>query len=336
MKDQVMMRFGVCGCGAFAEKAFLPILANVDQAKATAVFDAKDKNRQKQLQTQFNIPRGCDSFESLIEGDDIDVVYIATPNVFHKELVISAARASKHILCEKPLGMNTNQCREMVDQCRQHNVKLGVDFCYPFGDAQRKVKELIKQGAIGKISFIHFSWSFLADVTNNWHGDAKISGGGPLMDVAPHIIDLARFYFEDDIESVSAYVRPEKTDAEIEMDAAAVLEFSQGARATIETSFVRQNKHNYTIVGTKGELHAVGTMAWQGTKGRVVLRTGLQETDISFGEIHGLQRMLGLFCQAIPQDQPLPVDGRAGLYAQAAIDAIYESGRTGKRQAVSV
>ena len=115
-----------------------------------------------------------------------------------------------------------------------------------------------------------------------------------------------------------------------------MLEFSQGARATSETSFVRQNKHNYTIIGTKGELHAVGTMARQGAKGRVVLRSGLQETSIFFGEIHGLQRMLGLFCQAIQKDQPLPVDGWAGLYAQATIDAIYESGRTGKRQTATV
>ena len=331
-----MIRFGVCGCGAFTEKAFLPNLANVEQAKATAIFDAKDKYRQEQLQTQFNIPHGFDSFESLIEADDIDAIYIATPNIFHKELVISASRAGKHVLCEKPLGLNADQCREMVDQCHQNNVKLGVDFCYPFGDAQRKVKELIRQGAIGEISFIHFSWSFIADVEDNWRGDPKISGGGPLMDLAPHIIDLARFYFEDDIESVLACVQPEKTNARIETDVVAVLEFSQGVRATMETSFVRQNKHNYTIAGTKGELHAVGTMTWQGPKGRVVLRSGLQETNIPFGETHGLQRMLELFCQAIRQDQPLPVDGRAGLYAQAVIDAIYESGRTGNRETVTV
>jgi len=328
-----MVQFGICGCGGFAEKAVLPMLRKVNGAEVTALFGGSNQERLQKLGKEFGVSRICDTFDDLVGTDDVDAVYISSPNVFHKEQTIAAARAGKHVLCEKPMAMNATECREMVDVCRQQGVKLTVDFCYPFGSAQQRVKELIDEGAIGEVSYLYLSWNIAGygdNETLGWRGDPKKSGGGPLMDLGTHMVDLACFFLNDTVESVMAYVRPARSDTEIEIDALAMFEFSRGARASLDTSFVRGNKHNYTVVGTAGQIHALGTMGWR-PEGKITLRRGLEEQDVPFDKIHGFGTLCRLFCQAVEQDQTAPAPGEAGLHVQAVIDAIYLSSQTGKR-----
>ena len=326
-----MIRFGMCGCGGFVEKAILPMMQDVENAKAVAAFDV-DKERLDKICKEFNISQACSTFEDLLKADEVDVIYVASPNVFHKEHTILAAKSGKHVFCQKPMGMNAAECREMIKACRKKGVKLGIGFCYPFGGAQQRTKELIKEGAIGQVSYLHLSFNLggYNPKTAGWRCDPKLSGGGPLMDLSPHLINLACFFLDDKVESVMAYVRPEKTEKEIETDVLALLEFSGGARVCIDNSFVRRNKHNYTVVGTNGEIHAVGTMAWR-AGGKVVLRAGGKEQDISFSDIEHIEKEIRLYCNAVERNEEPPVPGEAGLHAQAVIDAIYESGRTGRR-----
>ncbi len=326
-----MIRFGMCGCGSFIERAVLPMMQDVENAKAVAAFDV-DKGRLGKICKEFDIGQACNTFQELLNIDEVDVIYIASPNVFHKEYTVLAAQAGKHVFCQKPMGMNADQCREMIEICHSKEVKLGIGFCYPFGGAQQRVKELIEEGVIGQVSYLYISFN-LGDYnpdTVGWRCDPKLSGGGPLMDLAPHLINLACFFLNDKVESVMAYVRPEKTETQIETDVTAMLEFSAGVRACVDTSFVRGNTHNYTIVGTKGELHAAGTMAWR-TGGEMTLQSKGQERNVSFSNIEHIEQEIRLYCRAIEENEDPPVPGEAGLHAQAVIDAIYESGCTGRR-----
>jgi len=309
------------------------MIKKTPNAEIAAVFDA-DSERTRMIAAKFDVARTCTSFEDLVGGDDIDVVYIAAPNVFHMEQTIAAAKAGKHILCEKPLGMNAEQCRQMVEVCRKQGVKLAVDFWAPFAPAQQRVMELIQEGVIGKVSFIYLSMNVggYGDLDAiGWRADPKMAGGGPLMDLAVNVIYLACFFLDDKVESVMARVRPQKTETLIETDVLALLEFSRGARVAMDTSYVRGNRHNYTIVGDKGQIHVTGTMGWT-AGGRIMLRRGIEMEDelVSFEKGHGFERFCTLFCQAVEENKDAPVPGRAGLHVQAVIDAIYESGQTGK------
>ena len=330
-----MIHFGMCGCGGFIERAVLPMMQDVENAKAIAAFDV-DRGRLDKVCKEFDISQACNTFQELLNAEGVDVIYVASPNVFHKEHTILAAEAGKHVFCQKPMGMNAAECREMIEACRSKGVKLGIGFCYPFGGAQQRAKELIKEGAIGQVSYLHLSFNLggYNPDTVGWRCDPKLSGGGPMMDLAPHLINLACFFLDDKVESVMAYVRPEKTETEIETDVTALLEFSGGARACVDTSFVRGNKHNYTIVGTEGEIHAAGTMAWR-SGGEVILQAEGQEQNISFSNIEHIEQEVRLYCRAVERNEDPPVSGEAGLHAQAVIDAIYESGSTGKRCAVT-
>jgi len=332
-----MVRFGICGCGGFVEKAVLPAMANVNNAEVLAVFDS-NKETLERVCGKFGIHNKCYSFEEMLEIKDIDVIYIASPNVFHKEQAIAAAKARKHVFCQKPMAMNAAECIEMIKACRENNVKMGIGFCYRFQGAQELAREFVQNRVIGDVTYIYMSFNLAGynPKTVGWRCNPHMSGGGPLMDIAPHLIDLAVYLLDDRVESVMAIVRPEKTEDEIELDAQVLLQFSNGAVVSIDVSFVRGNIHNYTIVGDRGEIHAWGTMCWNNKnpdigKGRMIVKKGFESKDIKFETEEHIEKEIRLYCNAIENYETTPVSGEAGLHVQKVIDAIYESGRAGKK-----
>ena len=326
-----MIRLGICGCGGFVEKGILPLVKDVDNVELVGLFDSQAQ-RTRQVAQEFAIPMVFADYKEFVGCDEIDAVYIATPNCYHKDQTIAAANAGKHVLCEKPMGLDAAQCREMLEACRQNQTRLAVGFCYPLGGAQQKVKQLIDEERIGTISYIHMSFNLASYTPENvgWRCDPKISGGGPLMDLAPHLVHLGCFFLDDTAESVMAYVRPQKTESQVETDVDAIIEFSRSNRVAIDTSFVRGNSHNYTVVGAKGEIHAVGTMGWR-AGGTLTLREEAGEQAVSFGSAEPIAEEFRLFSAAVEGDERLPAPGEIGLHVQTVIDAIYESARTGKR-----
>ena len=332
----MVIRFGMCGCGRFVRDAVLPNMRNVDLAAPAAALSAH-RERAEKVCAEFDIPLCCATLDELLAAD-VDAIYISTPNVFHREQTLAAAAAGKHVFCQKPLGMDAPECRQMIDACRQEGVKLGVGFCYPFQGAQQRARELIKEGAIGDVTSFHMSMN-IAEFSDpevvGWRADPQISGGGPLMDFVPHMVDMARFFLEDEVESVMGYVRPEKTATQVETDVLAMVQFRGGARASVDASFVRGNGLNYTLVGTKGELRAAGTLGWW-SGGRLILRVGEKEENVPFPAGEHVEEELRQYCQAVLNDEDPPVPGEAGLRAQEVIDAVYESGRSGRRVPVRV
>ena len=326
-----MIRFGICGCGGFMERGVLPLVTKVDGVKVTAAFD-QDAARMNKVGDQFGISRRYGSAEELIQSPEIDIVYIASPNAFHKDQTLAAAKAGKHVFCQKPMGINAGECRQMVDACRAGGVKLGIGFCYPFAGAQQKAREMIRQGAIGKVSYYSISYSLggYNKDTVGWRCDPKLSGGGPLMDIAPHLVNLGCFLLDDKVQSVMSYVRPDLTAKDIELDAVALFEFTGGARGLIDTSFVRSHMHTYSIIGTGGSIRAVGTMCWR-ISGSLFLEADGKTRDVPFDMTEGIEEEIRQFVQAIEQNREVPMPGQAGLHAQAVIDAIYKSARSGKR-----
>ena len=336
MKGQKkMIRFAMCGTGGFIEKAVLPMMQKTGNAEAIAAFDV-DRERVERVSRDFGIERTCSSFEELLSVPGLDAVYIASPNALHKDQAIAAASSGKHVFCQKPLGITAADCQEMITACKDNGVKLGVGFCYRFSGSQIRTKELMEEGAIGEVSHLHFSFNLgcYTPETVGWRCDARLSGGGPLMDVAPHIIDLAYFLTDKRVESVMAYVSPERSDTEIETDAQVLLQCEDGVKVSIDTSFVRINVPYHTVIGSKGHIHSVGTMPWltNGTMpGTLTMQIYGEDQPVAFSTDEHIEQEIRLYCEAIEKDEEPPVSGEAGLYTQSVIEAIYESGRTGSR-----
>lgn len=337
-----MLGFGMCGCGGYIERAALPMIEVIPEAQAVAAYDVS-ADRVNLCADKFEIPNRCFTFEDLLRIKEVDIVYVATPNALHKPQTIAAAEAGKHVFSQKPLGLNVQECREMIASCKANGVKLGVGFCNRFHGAQQKAVNMVREGVLGDVTYMHSSFNLFGYTveTANWRCDPKLAGGGPLMDLSPHIVDWAAYVFDDVPVSAMAYVRPKPTDTQVEMDVAAIVEFKKGARLAIDTSFnTRLDVPTYQIVGSKGKLSGAGTMVWLtgGEQiGELTWAPGwdpVQKLEFSGQEHIGIE--MSLFCQAIMNNTQPPVPGEAGLIAQAAIDAIYESGRTSKRVEITI
>ncbi len=330
-----MIRFGICGTGAFVAAAVLPSMSRLEGVEVSAVCDP-DPEARKRASELFGVELLYTDIDAMLAGVDIDAVYVGSPNACHLDHVSKAAQAGKHVLCQKPLGLTAAECRRMIDICEANKVNLGVGFCNRFSNAQKRAKKLIVDGVLGKINYIDMSMSayFPPNARSSWRFDRALSGGGPLMDLAPHIIDLAHFLLDDEVESVQAYVTPDVTEHRVEDGAVATMLFKNGIQGTLETSFSRIRPYSYTICGDKGTLRAVGTMAWLtgGEKiGSIELRTLDGIVDVGYEGNEHIEEEISAFCLAIENTRRAPVSGEDGLRAQAVIDAIYESSRTGRR-----
>ena len=332
-----MLGFGMCGCGGFVEKGVLPAMETADNAQAVALFDVS-ADRLKQIGDQFGIGRRFEKYEDLLACDEVNVVYIASPNVFHKDQVIAAAQAGKHIFCQKPMGMNAQECREMLAAVEIAGVKMGLGFCFRYAGAQEKAKELLDSGEIGHPVTFHMSFNFhgYTPETVGWRCDAKLAGGGAIMDLAPHMVDLACFFLDTTVESVMAYVNPEKTRTEIETDALIILWMANGTSALLDTSFnLRGDGAYYRIVGSRGELQRTGIDAWRinGKTGAplTIVKSGKESRQVDYVIHEYIEKELVAFCGAVESGGEPPVSGRYGCEIQAVIDAVFESGKTGRR-----
>ncbi len=326
-----MIRLRLCGCGTFVRRGVMPQLRKIETIEIAGVYDA-NANSSKDFANTFNISRIYSTYDEMLNDKSVDAVYICIPNVFHKDHAIQAADAGKHIFCEKPMAMNAGECRQMVEAVEKNNVKFAIGFCYPLAGPQQKAKQLIDDGAIDEISHIHISFNLggYNKETAGWRCDPKFSGGGPLMDLAPHLIHLACFFYDDKVKSVMAYVNPKKSETEIEMDARILLEFSNNKIATIDTSFIRGNMHHYDIVGKKGLIHAFETMCWQ-VGGTMQIEKDFKRSPVEFEPIEGIEREFRIFTNAIETDRQPFATAYDGLHIQSVIDAIYESDKTASR-----
>lgn len=319
------------------EKAVLPMMKESNTAEPYAAFDP-DAGTLDRVCSAFEIKRKCTSLEEMLEADGIDAVYIASPNVYHKAHTVAAAKAGKHVFCQKPMAMNSAECEEMIAVCKENGVRIGIGFCYRFQGAQETVKKAIDEGSLGTVSYIHMSFgvSGYSPESVGWRCDPAKSGGGPLMDIAPHLFDLANHFLDDRAVSVIAFISPQKDDRIIETDAHVLLEYSKGAHVCVDTSFIRGSLHNYTVIGDKGMMRAVGTMCWNNRlevpgKGRLILEKNWMEENVGFGGHEHIRKEIELFCEALSSGTDVPVPGEAGLECQKIIDAAYRSAGSGSR-----
>ncbi|MFH0965850.1 MAG: Gfo/Idh/MocA family oxidoreductase [Planctomycetota bacterium] len=326
-------RWGLCGCGGFVTTKVIPLLKEIEGARIVKAYDPLPATREK-VKSAFGLTT-VDSYDAVLDDASIECVYIASPNYLHAPQTIAAAEKGKHVFCQKPMARTADEARPMVDACRKAGVQLGVGFCYRFAGGPEKMKELMREGAIGKPTLVtvEFHLGYTKDSSSTavaWRCDPKLSGGGPLMDLAPHLVDMARFLMDDEFTSVFSHVDPMKTDTDVEEDTISLLRFSKGARAVIDCTFnARNHGHRIIVNGAKGRLETIRSMCWG--PGGILFRSDQAEREmIPIGMHEHIKKEMVLFMDAVRQGKDVPVSGRDGLITNIVIDAIYKSGATGK------
>ena len=246
------LKWGVAGCGRFAEQTFLPTIKLLRKSVVTSLYSS-NLNRAKSLADKFGIEKHFNNYDEFLKSD-INAVYISSANSNHYQQVIAAAKAGKHILCEKPLAMTSPEAEEMVKTCEQNNVQLSINYVYRFHPLIIKSKEMIANQMLGKIVSMNLNFNIDAPPGSNFRFTKSQSGGGALRDLGTHMIDLMR-YFGGEIVSITGVLDNIIYKSEVEDFSCAIVKFENGGYGFFNVSFNNKKSFNrIEILGHKGAI----------------------------------------------------------------------------------
>ena len=338
------IKWGVIGSGGIARRRTIP--EGIIYAKNAVLSSVYDLNSEvnRAVAKEFNTT-AAQSVEDLIRTD-IDAVYIASPANMHMVHALACAAGKKHILCEKPLGMTVGEAEKMIEACKQNGVLLGTALMMRFLSQHQAAMKLITEGKLGKPVFARAQLScWYPPVENAWRQDPKTGGGGSLMDMGSHCIDLLEMFFGK-IESVSCFINNNVHIYKSEDSAIVSLFFENGALGSIDTYFCipdNSSKNVLELYGSKGSILAKGTIG-QGSSGqmRVFLDTEIADYNAqqARNEEDGIEldpEPVNTYCAEIEEFSNAILEKREpsnnhmlGLRNQIVLSACYESARTGK------
>ena len=187
------VRWGVIGAGGIAERRTIPGMMQCENAELVAVMEI-DPDRAEACRAKWGCKKAYTSEADLLADPEIDAVYIASPVVFHAKQAMAAADAGKHILMEKPIAMSSEEGQKVVDYCESKGVKLAAGLMMRFGAYVQAMKKAVAEGKIGKpvSGFAQFT-CWYPDTPGAWRQSKKIAGGGAMMDMGVHCIDLLQY-----------------------------------------------------------------------------------------------------------------------------------------------
>ena len=214
------LKWGVAGCGNFLENTFLPTFQNLKKSKLVSVYSSNEQ-RAEFIKHKFNAENSFYNYQEFLSSD-IEAVYISSKNSDHYQQVMDAANAGKHILCEKPLSITSEQAQEMVEVCKKNNVILTINYVMRYHPIIKKTKEFIDGKLLGKIVSISAKYNFDYQPNDNFRFNMDESGGGALRDLGTHMIDLLR-YLGGEISSISGSVDNVIYDSKVDDFAAALI-----------------------------------------------------------------------------------------------------------------
>jgi 1,5-anhydro-D-fructose reductase (1,5-anhydro-D-mannitol-forming) len=270
------------------------------------------------------------SLEATLADPEVDIVYVASPNGLHREHVVAAAEAGKHVLCEKPMANDAGDCLAMIAACARAGVQLGIGFQYRQHPAHRWVREFVARDGLGRPVFADSAVHVPQLTTPDWYGDPSMAGGGVLPMAGVHRLDLLRFILGAEVAEVSALFGTR--DARPYEDvAAALLRLENGAVATVrfalDASFPGDG---VTVSGERGWANAARTTSqWWGTDGGELSWSGDDSTGAESFPMQDLYAsQVTSFMAAIDGHGRFEADGVDGLRAAEVTTALRASAAT--------
>jgi len=246
------LKWGIAGCGYYAEHTFIPALTYLRRSSLHSLYSHSLK-RSKELAKKSAAVAAFDNYDEFLKSD-INSVYISSVNADHYEQVIKAAEAGKHILCEKPLAINSQQAEEMVNACKANNVLLAVNYVHRFHPLVVKAKHILKNQLLGKLVTINLSFNVDFPPGSNFRFNKKLSGGGALRDLGTHMIDLLRFY-GGEIDDINGYMDNLVYKSEVDDFTAGLVKFKDSGYGYFNVSFNNKKAFNrIEILGHKGSI----------------------------------------------------------------------------------
>ena len=322
------IRYAVVGLGHIAQAAVLPAFEHARKNSRLVALVSSDEEKRRKLAKKY----GCEAFsvddlDTCLDLPDVDAVYITEPNDKHADFAVRCAREGVHVLCEKPLAISEEECRRMIDACRDAGVKLMTAYRLHFEPSNLEVIRLVEQGRIGEPRF--FSSTFAYQVKPGNIRTSAERGGGAIWDLGVYCVNAARYLFRADPIEIFAMRADRPSDprfAEVHEGMSVLLKFPGDRLAQLTVSFGSFEQDQYRIVGTKGEIVLDQGYEYSGPR-TMTLRTGSAEHHRKFRPADQFAPELVAFSKAVLQDGEVEPDGEEGLRDVRIIVAALKSAR---------
>ena len=328
------MKWGVLGSARIARRCVIPALNRARNGELWRLA-CRSEERVQSITREHEIPMACSGYEELLSNPHIDAVYIPLPNHLHSEWTLRAIRAGKHVLCEKPLALNADEARVMVQAAGDKGVFLMEAFMYRFHPRSRRIKSLVDQGAIGDPRVIRTAFCFRHPDPTDTRFRLEM-GGGALLDVGCYGVSLARWIFGAEPEFVQAVA--EYGESGVDLTTIGLLSFPRGRMAVVEASFTSALQQTFSILGTQGaiELPHDAFIPWE--KDAFFRLRGVDEEEGRAEIIPGVdeyQLMVEHFADAVLGNGSLDFSPEESVKNMRVLDALAQAAREGKQVVVA-
>lgn len=324
------LRWGVLGPGGIAG-AFVRGVADAPDCSVTAVA-SRDTGRARAFAAEHGVPHWYGSYRQMLSDPDVDAVYIALPNSLHAQWSIAAARAGRHVLCEKPLAVDRAAAEVMADVARRHGVLLAEGFMYRFHPRTRRLVELLRNGAVGPVRLVRSSFGIAVTDTRASRLDPEL-GGGALRDVGCYCVNLARLAVGAAPSSVTAVAR---WTSGVDQTLAGTLDYG-GALAQVSCSLASGRHDTAQVVGEGGVIEVPSAfLPPPDAPARLLLRReGEPPTELTFPPVDQYRLEAEAFAGQVsrpdglgPRELPLAET----LENLGTIDALLRAARSGQAE----
>ncbi|HEY7452488.1 MAG TPA: Gfo/Idh/MocA family oxidoreductase [Candidatus Limnocylindria bacterium] len=244
------LRWGILSTADIGLKKVIPAIQKADRCEVVAIA-SRDEIRAREAATTLAIPRAHGSYEALLADGDVDAVYIPLPNHLHADWTKAAARAGKHVLCEKPLARTADEAEDMIEVCRAEGIRLMEAFMYRLHPSWVAVREMVASGRIGRLRAVQSWFSYFNDDPTNIR-NIRDAGGGALYDIGCYSVNLSRMLFGSEPTTVHAALTRDPVDG-TDILTSALLQFGDGV-ATFTCSTRAEDDQRVHVYGTEGRI----------------------------------------------------------------------------------
>lgn len=329
--------FGLIGASDIAKHKMIAAIRNQPGCEVASVYSS-NLSRGQAFAEEKQIPHAAASLDDLLANPAVQAVYVSTTNELHHSQVLAAARAGKHVLCEKPLAMSLPQAREMVQACQEAGVVLATNHHLRNAATFQSIRALIAEGAIGKpIAARVFHAVYLREALQGWRLDKPAAGGGVVLDIVVHGIDTLRFVLQaEPTEVVSLSQHFGMGTEQVEDGSMAVFRFDNGLIAQVHTAFtVKYAGNGFEVHGTEGSLVARHVMG-PSTQPELLLRNAAGEHLLPADNTRLYDIGVARFVSAMQGEGTPAASGEDGLKSLAAALGCLESAKSGQKIIIQV
>lgn len=330
---QQKKRLGVAlvGLGYYSTDLLAPALEQTKNCYLAGIVTGTP-SKAEDWKKKYNIPDkniyNYQNFDQIANNPDIDVVYVVLPPSMHREYVIRAANAGKHVWCEKPMAMTVEECQAMINACQKNKKTLAIGYRLHHEPNTQEYRRIVQQKLLGKVKKVNCAAGYTDGRTNHWK-QKKEMGGGALYDMGVYAIQGARLGTGMEPLSVlsakTSTNRPEIYKNGLDETAIATLEFPDGVIANIKTSF-GENVNFLDITCERGEIKMSPYSGYNGVKGSSPLGKINHPYDVPWQQA----KQMDDDALAIMQRKPMLVPGEEGLRDIRVVEAIYKSAGSGQ------